>query len=238
MKTYAFVFARGGSKGFPGKNIRLLAKKPLIAYAIELAKEVSTIDEVFVSTEDELIADVAKRYGAVVILRPEELAQDDSPEWLAWKHAVDWVEMNVGSFHTFISLPATAPLRNKDDVESCLQRLDEDTDIVITITETNRSPWFNMVREKDDGHICLLVEGAERYDRRQDVPKAFDMTTVAYVTRPQYIRDASHVFDGRVKAVKIPAARALDIDTELDFQIAEYLMGKMTHKGVAQANDK
>lgn len=238
MKTYAFVFARGGSKGFPGKNIRLLAKKPLIAYAIELAKKVSAIDEVFVSTEDALIADVAKKYGAVVILRPTELAQDDSPEWLAWRHAVGWVEMNVGSFHTFISLPATAPLRNKDDVESCLQRLDEDTDIVVTITETNRSPWFNMVREKDDGHICLLVEGAERYDRRQDVPKAFDMTTVAYVTRPQYIRDASHVFDGRVKAVKIPAARALDIDTELDFQIAEYLIAKTTRKGVAHAYDK
>ncbi len=237
MNTCAFVFARGGSKGLPGKNIRPLAGKPLIAHAIESAKEIALIDGIFVSTEDQMIANIAKEYGAAVIPRPAELAQDDSPEWQSWRHAVDWVEMNVGPFHTFVSLPATSPLRNKDDVESCLKRLDKNTDIVITIAETNRSPWFNMVQEKEDGLISLLMDSEERYSRRQDVPKAFDMTTVAYVTRPHFIRETDYIFNGRVKAVKIPTDRALDIDTELDFRIAEYLKGEAVLTGAVNNND-
>lgn len=227
MKTYSFVFARGGSKGVPGKNIRSLAGKPLLAYSLELARQVPVIQKLFVSTEDDRIAKVAKEWGGTVIPRPAELAQDDSPEWLAWLHAVEWVQQNVGTFDVFISIPATSPLRNSDDVKACLDRLDDDTDMVVTITDTNHSPWFNMVRLTEDGYARLLIEGEQCFNSRQDVPLAFDMTTVAYVTRPQFILEANGIFEGRVKAVKIPEERALDIDTELDFQIAEFLMGKM-----------
>lgn len=224
MKTYAFIFARGGSKGVLGKNIRPLAGKPLMAYSIELAREITSIQEIFVSTEDEQIGMVATEWGATVIPRPPELAQDNSPEWLAWRHAVDWVENEKGKFDIFISLPATSPLRNMDDVEACLNRIDDETDMVVTITDTSHSPWFNMVRPTKDGYVRLLIEGEVRYTRRQDVPQAFDMSTVAYVTRPDFIRQVNGVFEGRIKAVKIPEERATDIDTELDFQIAEFLM--------------
>ncbi|MDA2932979.1 acylneuraminate cytidylyltransferase family protein [Acidobacteria bacterium AH-259-D05] len=230
MTTYAFVFARGGSKGVPGKNIRPLAGKPLLSYSIELARQIPAIQEIFVSTEDEQIRIVAIEWGAKVIPRPPELAQDDSPEWQAWRHAVDWVKNEKGNFDVFVSLPATSPLRNIDDVEACLNRIDDETDMVVTITDTSRSPWFNMVRQTEDGYARLLIEGEERYARRQDVPQAFDMSTVAYVTRPDFIRKANGVFEGRVKAVKIPDERALDIDTELDFQIAEFLMEKRHSK--------
>ena len=110
--TYAFIFARGGSKGVPVKNIKPMAGKPLIAYAIELALEHLGIDRVFVSTDDVNIADVAAEYGAEVISRPEKLAQDDSPEWLAWQHAIAYVEKNyeASDDSTFISLPTTSPL--------------------------------------------------------------------------------------------------------------------------------
>ena len=92
MKTYAFIFARGGSKRVPGKNIRILAGKPLLAYSIEQAGEIESVEKIFVSTEDPAIAEVAREYGADVIDRPEKLARDDTPEWLAWQQAVEWVQ--------------------------------------------------------------------------------------------------------------------------------------------------
>ena len=224
MKIFAFVFARGGSKGVPGKNIRLFAGKPLLAYSIGIAKSIPSINEVFVSTDDEMIAGVAKKYDATVIPRPADLARDDSPEWLAWRHAVDWVEKKKGPFEVFLSLPTTSPLRNADDVKACIDRLDGEADIVVTITNTNRSPWFNMVRLTEKGYAEVLFHDEKTFFRRQDVPQVFDMTTVAYVTRPRFIRKGSGVFDGRVRAVLVPQERALDIDSELDFQIGEFLM--------------
>jgi N,N'-diacetyl-8-epilegionaminate cytidylyltransferase len=227
MKAFAFIFARGGSKGLPGKNIRIFAGKPLLAHSIEIAKKVPQIKRIFVSTDDENIADVARRWGAVVIKRPIHLALDDSSEWLSWQHAIGCVNKEYGKFDMFVSLPATAPLRCKEDVETCLKMKDENTDIVVTMTDTTRSPWFNMVRVVENGYVHLLADDGKQYVRRQDVPKAYDMTTVAYVANPEFILKASHVFDGRVRAMNLPVERALDIDTLLDFEIAEFLFNKI-----------
>ncbi|MDC3216797.1 acylneuraminate cytidylyltransferase family protein [Candidatus Pseudothioglobus singularis] len=223
MKIYAFIFARGGSKGVPGKNIKLLAGKPLLAHAIELADKVPVIDSVFVSTDDESIANVANQYGAEVINRPKALAQDDTPEWLAWQHAIKWVNNNRGAFDVFVSLPTTSPLRNENDIERCVNALDDNSDIVLTASETTRSPWFNMVSIDQKGNTKLLIDSSASYSRRQDVPKAFSLTTVAYVSRPEFIINSGHIFDGRVKSVMIPEERSIDIDTELDFKIANFL---------------
>mgnify|MGYP006411157685 FL=1 len=223
MKTFAFIFARGGSKGVPGKNIRNLGGKPLLAHSIEIAQNIDEISRIFVSTDDQDIADVGIKYGAEVINRPTEFAQDDSPEWLAWLHAVEWLESKGELFDRFVSLPTTSPLRNKGDVIKCLNLLDKQTDIVVTMTDTSRSPYFNMV-SKEDGYIKLLMESKEGYSRRQDVPKVYDMTTVAYVTRPNFIKSNEKLFDGRVKAVLVPKERAIDIDDEVDFKMAEMLI--------------
>ena len=226
MKTFAFIFARGGSKGVPGKNIKELCGKPLIAYSIELAQKIEIIDKIFVSTEDDDIATVANEYRAEIIPRPYNLAQDDSPEWLAWQHAIKWLEDKGESFNVFISLPTTSPLKKKIDITRCMDYLDQKTDMVVGITEANRSPYFNMVRKNDSGFIDILMKNDIRYTRRQETPVIFDITTVAYVSRPEYITNSSGIFDGNVKGVEIPSERALDIDTELDFEIAEFLMGK------------
>jgi N,N'-diacetyl-8-epilegionaminate cytidylyltransferase len=223
MKIYAFIFARGGSKGVPGKNIKLLAGKPLLAHAIELANKIPDIDSVFVSTDDESIAKVANQYGAEVINRPKVLAQDDTPEWLAWQHAIKWVNNNRGAFDVFVSLPTTSPLRNENDIERCVNALDDNSDIVLTASETTRSPWFNMVSIDQKGNTKLLIDSSASYSRRQDVPKAYNLTTVAYVSRPEFIINSGHIFDGRVKSVMIPEERSIDIDTELDFKIANFL---------------
>ena len=223
----AFIFARGGSKGLPGKNIKLLAGKPLIAWSIQLALAVSRIGRVIVSTDSEEIADVAREYGAEVpFMRPTELAQDNSPEWLAWRHALDFLLNTEGVLpKAMISLPTTSPLRNIEDIENCLDVYVRDqTDVVITVSEARRSPFFNMVTLDKDGGASLVVSSDKHFIRRQDLPNVYDITTVAYVVRPEFVLSQQGLFSGRVSAVIIPPERAVDIDTPLDFMWAECLI--------------
>lgn len=230
MKTsiVATIFARGGSKGVPRKNIRLLNGKPLIAYAIEAARGAPSIGRVVVSTDDAEIASVAKQFGAEVpFMRPNELARDDSPEWLAWRHAIETLESQNGSYKVdiLVSVPATAPLRTTDDIEACVQKLiTTDADIVITVTPASRNPYFNMVTLNASHEAQLVIPLKGEFHRRQDAPPVYDMTTVAYAARANFVKNHNTLFGGKVKAVIIPPERALDIDTELDFQIAEVLM--------------
>ncbi|MDC0198420.1 acylneuraminate cytidylyltransferase family protein [Candidatus Thioglobus sp.] len=223
MKTFAFIFARGGSKGLPGKNLLKIGGMPLLAHSIMIAKDIDRISRIFVSTDDQEIAKVGIKCGAEVINRPSELAQDDSPEWKSWLHAIKWLEDRGEFFDCFVSLPTTAPLRKKIDVIKCLDLLDKQTDIVVTISESSRSPYFNMVK-KDRNYIKLLIDSEKSYSRRQDAPQIYDMTTVAYVARPNFIKNNNNIFDGRVKASIVPKHRAIDIDDEIDFKMAELLM--------------
>ena len=175
-KLKVVIPARGGSKGVPGKNIKEICGKPLIAYSIEIAKEIESIEKIFVSTEDANIATVAKKFGAYIIPRPHSLAQDDSPEWSAWQHAIKWLEQKGESFDIFVSLPTTAPLRNKKDIDQCLAFLDKKTDMVVGITAAARSPWFNMVKKYNNNFIDVLIKDDKSYNRRQETPKVFDLT--------------------------------------------------------------
>ena len=226
MKIFAFIFARGGSKGVPKKNVKMLMGKPLIAYSIEIAKEIESIDKIFVSTDDVAISKVALSYGVEVINRPPELAKDDSPEWLSWIHAIDWVEKKYGDFDIFLSLPTTSPLRSKVDVENCLKSINSKSDVVIGITKSSKSPWFNMVKINKDKSLSILIDTGSKVNNRQESPKSYDITTVAYVTKPEFVKNSKGIFDGKVFGVEIPLERAIDIDTKLDFDIAEYLINK------------
>jgi CMP-N-acetylneuraminic acid synthetase len=228
MSVTAFIFARGGSKGLPGKNIRPFGGKPLIAWSIEQALAVDRVDRVIVSTDSDEIASVAKDFGAhVPFIRPAELAGDQSPEWLAWRHALNFLKASEGGLpDAMLSVPATAPLRSQVDLENCLDEYEKgDVDIVITVTEAHRSPYFNMVKENGDGTVGLVIPPQTAIARRQDSPVVFDMATVAYVVRPEFVFSNNSVFQGRVRAVQVPSRRAIDIDTLLDFQMAEYLLG-------------
>ncbi|WP_420229171.1 cytidylyltransferase domain-containing protein [Psychrobacter sp. ER1] len=225
MMNYAFIFARGGSKGLPGKNIKKLANKPLICYSIESALSARSISKVFVSTDDANIAAVAQEYGATVINRPQELAADDSPEWLAWRHAIQWVTENYGPFDRFISLPATSPLRSIDDIESAINKLEgTNADLCIAITPANRSPYFNMVTRSSEDSVKLVISPENNVTRRQDAPKVFDITTVVYVSTPEFINTNLGLFSGRVVSIEVPKNRAVDIDDIYDFQLAESII--------------
>ena len=229
MTAIAFVFARGGSKGLPGKNTRSFAGKPLIAWSIEHARAVKRIQRVIVSTDSEEIAAVARQFGAdVPFMRPAELARDESPEWLAWRHALAFLKETEGALpDVMLSVPTTAPLRLPIDLENCLDEFAKgDADMVITVSDAHRNPWFNMVKENLDGSMGLVMAPASGITRRQDAPAVFDMATVAYVARPQFVMQQIGAFNGRVRAVKVPVERAIDIDTLFDFELAEFLISR------------
>jgi CMP-N-acetylneuraminic acid synthetase len=224
MKAVAYIFARGGSKGLPGKNIRPLAGKPLIAWSIEHARAVQRIERVIVSTDSQEIAEIARQYGAEVpFIRPDNLARDDSSEWLAWQHALKYLQNTDGALpEVMVSVPATAPLRLPLDIENCLDEYEKGgADIVISVTKAHRNPYFNMVKVNADGTVGLVIPPQSAIARRQDAPVVFDMATVAYVVRSEFVMNHSAIFEGRVRAVQVPLERAIDIDTLLDFQIAE-----------------
>lgn len=228
LPVVAFVFARGGSKDVPGKNLRLAGGIPLIGHSIRCAKSCPSVSRVVVSTDCDEIADVARSFGAEVpFMRPATLAADDAPELLAWQHALDTLESAGDSIGTFVSLPATSPLRSPDDVENCLRVLDgSKCDLVLTVTPAHRSPYFNMVTVGPDGRVALLGD-AGKIVRRQDAPAAFDVTTVAYAATPAFVRRARNLWDGDLRACVVPQERALDIDSEWDLKVANLIVREM-----------
>jgi N-acylneuraminate cytidylyltransferase len=220
----AFIFARGGSKGLPGKNVRLLAGKPLIAHAVETALASKAISRVMVSTDDHEIAEAARAAGAEIpFMRPAELASDHSPEWLSWRHAVEYLAEQGDLPDLFVTVPATAPLRLPQDIDGCVARFAQgDVDVVFTVTESAANPYFNLVSLDDQGYANRMsLDGG--IARRQEAPKFFEIIPACYVTTPKFIRQASGLFDGRVGVVEIPRHRAADIDDLTDFLIAEAL---------------
>tara|TARA_B100000212_G_scaffold126699_1_gene95034 strand:+ start:14550 stop:15248 length:699 start_codon:yes stop_codon:yes gene_type:complete len=225
MKNFAFIFARGGSKGLPNKNLKLLKGKPLLEYSINIAQSCKMISKIFVSSDSERILDLAKNLGANAIRRPDKISNDSSPEWLAWQHAVSHVENRYGNFDKFISLPTTSPLRRVEDVNEAITKIsNEDADICIGITKADNNPYFNMV-EYNQSHCLKIVKKLDKeVIRRQDQPKVFNVTTVVYVTTPDYIKKSNGVFDGKVIGVDIHKKNAIDIDDIYDFKFAESLM--------------
>ena len=229
---YAFVFARGGSKGLPGKNLRRLGGHSLVARAIMTALQSKLVDEVIVSTDSESIAREAERYGGLVpALRPAELAGDRSSEWLAWRHAIEHLSPRAPDI--FVSVPPVAPLRISRDIDACVEELQRsDAELVLTVCQANRNPYFNQIRVEPDGRIAVAIE-TTNVVRRQDAPPVFDITTVAYAATPDAILKRSGVFDCCLSYVEVPVERAIDIDTPLDFEIAEFLDARMRMKRLA-----
>ena len=231
MKIFAFVFARGNSKGLPGKNIKKLNGKHLISYSISISKKIKKIDKCFVSTDCDKIATVAKKNGAVIIKRPKILATDNSPEFHSWKHAVKKVIKKFGHFDYFVSLPATSPLRSINDIENSLNlflKENKKTDVVITATPANRNPWFNMIKINKNDFVTLVNKSKHKYFRRQDAPIIYDVATSCYITSVNFILKNKNIWDGKVKAYIIPKERSIDIDNLYDFKIAEYLIKNNT----------
>jgi CMP-N-acetylneuraminic acid synthetase len=226
--TIGLICARGGSKGVHRKNLRLLAGKPLIGWAIEVARNCPSLDRVVVSTEDAEIAEVAKKFGAEVpFVRPQELAEDNSPELAVWQHALRTLATGErGLPEVMVNIPTTSPLRAVEDVEGCVaELLEHNADLCLTVREAQRNPYFNMIK-LDDGWASIVITPTTPTFRRQDAPAVYDITTVAYALRSEYVLRANRLLEGRVRAVVVPEERALDIDSELDMAFGEFLKSR------------
>lgn len=226
------VFARGGSKGLPGKNLRLLNGKTLLSLAIDHAFAVNGVSEVLVSTDSADIAAEAEKAGATVpFLRPAHLAQDNSPEWVAWQHLVEFLSVNNASAPDYLlAVPVTSPLRATEDIESCIRVVlnDESLDGAICVTPSRRNPDFNMARLSPDGTINLAASkmNSDAPYRRQDAEVLYEIVPSAYFMKADYIRTVESMWAGKLGCHIIPEERAIDIDSEIDFHIAEFLYNR------------
>ena len=229
MVTMGLICARAGSKGVPGKNLADVGGRSLLVRAIDTA-HAAGIDRVIVSTDSEDIAAAARAAGAEVpFIRPSELSSDRAPEWLVWRHAIGWMTQNLGALPDALAVvPTVSPLRAPADVRTCLALFErERPDVVITVTEARRNPWFNMVTIGTDGQAKLVNHPVGRIARRQDAPAVYDMATVAYVVRPQFVIEAESLFAGIVRAVVVPPERAIDIDEPFDLVVARAVASKV-----------
>lgn len=223
MTIIAFIFARGGSKGLPGKNIKLLNGLPLIAHSIHFAKKAYQIADVIVSTDSEEIACVAREYGAKTpFLRPTELSSDTAPERLAWRHAVQYYREQFGDFDYFLSLPTVSPLREQEDLIRLATALKTTTaDLIVSATESEASPYTNLI-EPDHAKGFRLCSGGLSTNR-QEAKKVLRIIPMYYACKPESIFRLENIFDGKIDILEIPKSRAVDVDTPEDFEYLEYL---------------
>tara|TARA_B100000780_G_C21019997_1_gene408770 strand:- start:312 stop:992 length:681 start_codon:yes stop_codon:yes gene_type:complete len=221
MKFNVLICARGGSKGLKNKNIKSFSGKPLISWSISLAKKLKEVENVYVSTDSKKIANISMKYGAEVpFLRPKNLASNNSSEWDAWRHALNFFSKN--NIHTdgLIILPATSPLRRLSDINKCINAFKKKKCTIICITDSYRNPHYNMVTQKK---FCKLFNYKKKYHTRQEVPKVYDVTTVCFILKPSTIFKSNYLYDDKVFGVKVPKKISVDIDDIIDFKFAEYL---------------
>ncbi|MCW8164696.1 acylneuraminate cytidylyltransferase family protein [Verminephrobacter aporrectodeae subsp. tuberculatae] len=226
MSATAFIFARGGSKGVKNKNIYPVAGKPLIAHGIASALASQSVARVVVSTDDAQIAAVARAHGADVLERPSALADDSTPELLAWRHAIaSFPQLFSGpAVQPFISLPATSPLRAAQDVDAAIAKFrSHPCDILFGVSPAHRNPYLNMVTIDAQGLLQIAIPGSSAV-RRQEVPAMYDVTTCVYVGNASYIQSCTRLMQGRVGHIVIPPERALDIDSHYDIHLAQLLL--------------
>ena len=225
IKFTAFIFARGGSKGIIGKNLKEIGGVSLVGRAVRQALAAEKINKVVISTDDQEIADEAVKYGAEChFLRPDSLAGDTSKEWDAWRHAVEYLQNNGMAFDVFVSVPATSPLRKPADIDQAIDLYEAGgVDVVITGKEAERSPYFNMVKRDAEGNVSLVCQS--NVTRRQDAPVVYDMTTVAYVMSAQYILENENIWSGVAKLSVVSSDQAADIDTMSDLVSARAVYG-------------
>jgi CMP-N,N'-diacetyllegionaminic acid synthase len=217
--------ARGGSKGVPGKNTRLLGGKPLIAYTIGHARSSKLLDRIIVSTDSVQIARMAKKFKAEVpFMRPASLATDSSKTIDVLLHAMDWMQTKEKyDFDILVLLHATTPFRIPEDIDAAVRLLvDKKADNVFSVTEAHRNPYFNMVERDTKGRAHIVKPG--HYFTRQSAPKVFDMNASIYVWWKDVLKKRRSSFLKRTMVYEMPKERSVDIDDTFDFSIAEALM--------------
>jgi CMP-N,N'-diacetyllegionaminic acid synthase len=228
------IGARAGSKGVPGKNFKLLHGKPLIDWSLDQLFDCDRIDQVVVSTDCPDIHAHALARGCLDIgLRPAHLATDTAAKWHVWQHALDAVEQQTGPADVFVDLDCTSPLRLPQDIIAGLDLFAQaGPDLVMSCVESRKNPYFNILEADETGalHVSKPLPGG--VVARQQAPQVYDHVGLVYVLRPDYLRHASGLFDGRVIPLVLPVERGLDVDSPFDWEIINFLMGEQIAAGL------
>ena len=226
------ICIRGGSKGVPKKNIKILNGHPLLYYTINCANQSSLLDDLVVSSDNEEMLGIAQQLGAEkIIKRPDHLASDTSSKWDVFIHLVEEYEASTGKTVDYlVDLDVTVPLRKPEHIVGAIQMmLDNDTDVVITGYEPERNPYFNMMELTGGKYATMVKKSDKPIVRRQDAPAVFSLTPAVYVVKKEALYQFKHWSEARCMIYEIPRQNAVDIDTEFDFKLVEFLM-KNTNK--------
>ena len=236
MLRICTICARGGSKGVPNKNIRPLFGKPLIVHSIEQARASGLFATLAVSSDSPEILETARRAGVEhLVKRPDAMASDSAAKLPAIQHCVKSVEEKTGRrFEIMVDLDATAPLRTREDIAGAVALQERGgCSNVITGCPAHRSPYFNLVEATPAGFVRLSKPGTG-IARRQDSPACYDCNASIYVWPRATFFASDSVLMPETKLFEMPAERSLDIDTELDFALVEFLMQRMCHGAQAR----
>lgn len=222
MKVLGLIPARGGSKGVPGKNIRLLNGKPLLEYSAASALESKRLSRVILSTEDESIAAIGKKCGLdVPFLRPPELAADETPTLPVVQHVLKWLESENDTYDGVCLLQPTNPLRRAVDIDNCIDLFESrhaDSVISVLPIPTEYNPHW--AYRQNDGQLALFTGESAPISRRQDLPRAFFRDGTVYVTRSDTIMNEHSLYGATVVGYEIDPEFSVNIDTEEDWEEA------------------
>ena len=224
MKTLYVIPARGGSKGIPHKNIKPLAGKPLIGYSIDVARQLAADDDICLTTDDPDIAATAESMGLnVPFLRPASLATDTCGTYEVLIHALDFYRDRGIDYDTLVLLQPTSPMRTADDVRAALALYSLDIDMVVTVKEAASNPYYNCYETDNDGFLHIS-KGDGGYTRRQDAPKVWEYNGAVYVINVESLRRMPLSAFTRRRMSVMPAERSVDLDTPVDWLLAEKLI--------------
>ncbi|WP_223552925.1 MULTISPECIES: cytidylyltransferase domain-containing protein [Lysinibacillus] len=219
-KILAVIPARGGSKGVPRKNIKMLAGKPLIAWTIEEAKKSKYITSVILSSEDDEIIEVAEKYGCdVPFKRPMEIAQDDTAGIMPVLHAIE----QCPGYDYVVLLQPTSPLRTVEDIDGCIEyAIENNAEFCVSVKETEKSPfWMYTV---NDGKMGQFIKQNQLITNRQELPKIYILNGAVYFSRIKSIVQKKSFLTEETTAYIMPFENSYDIDTELDFKVCQTIM--------------
>ena len=220
-KVLAIIPARGGSRGVPRKNIRPLAGKPLLAWTIEEAKKSKYIDRLILSSEDQEIIEVARSLGCEIpFIRPQVLAQDDTPGIEPVLHALTILP----GYHLVVMLQPTSPLRLVSDIDGCIEQcVQQNAPACVSVTEAEQNPYW-MYRMTPDNRLQPLLEIKNNIIRRQNLPSVWMLNGAVYAAKSDWLKEKKTFLTDETIGCRMPAERSVDVDTELDFQKARVLL--------------
>jgi CMP-N,N'-diacetyllegionaminic acid synthase len=226
IKRVCTICARGGSKGVPGKALRLISGRSLIEHTVGHAVQAGIFDKIIISSDSPEILEVGLNAGATdQVHRPIELATDSADKLPAIIHCITEVEEKSGFlFDTVVDLDITAPLRTVNDVLAAVEQHESSrAPNLFSVCPAHRSPYFNMVELKSSGEVSLVKIPDDVITCRQDAPECYDMNASIYVWRRDTLHTTSELFLEGTQVYIMPQERSIDIDSELDLSIAEFL---------------